>query len=613
MPLPLLEDEDILILVSMVEHIRDFSKKDRSDMLKALSKKMQECVSIATLLENYVDTPAFSHRIPEPNIFQPAVLQGQVIIVATKIQYQAQDEWNQLAAIAFILNGESQVKAGMVFAPAYDANRRSGPCEMNLDNAYSLIADLGSEDQVSRVAAMEQICSRKYESVEVCGCWIGYGRSRAIICSDDSTFCSLISNSSILDDLFLSGSFTSSSSANSDEANAGDEFVQDSGDEGDFIMIGSTPSSASAVPSVRPVQSGPCDSDSEERQLLLLADEEDEARVTRRQEPVLPVEKGLLPVVISKVKALIPGSYHGARLGFVFGCLAAYVDDEKLPSEKVEEVLLQTVSGAVGGSVGRYAGAFFAAPAAAGEAEARRALLKAGTLASAAVVAVSALYDGLQYARGRETRIDVRRNLAANTFGAAGSLLAGAAVAAAAAGSPACLPAGAVALGASVAGIAGGICGSYAGRVADAAAFDAEADAAVHAYEFFGWPAPPRHGPRPVRSAAEIAAAYRRRLAERPGAARWAGRCTENLLKLLRTMHLEYAVFQRDLRNIATALRDAGPPPTRFVRATAAYLAATAQASPSLLLPPSPPRRASVPPAAPLLLPAPSPVADVRG
>jgi hypothetical protein len=415
---------------------------------------------------------------------------------------------------------------------------------------------------------MELLCARKYASVEVSGCWVGIGRSKAIVCSEDSSFCNLVPNSSILDDLWLSGSFSG--------AAIDDAFVFEQ-EDGEFVMIGETPAALADAPCDTVAQTSTWDPENDERHLLVLAEEEDEARAIRREEPVLPVERGLLPVVISKVKSLIPGSYHGARLGFVFGCLAAYVDDEKLPSEKVEEVLLQTVSGAVGGSVGRYAGALFAAPVAAGEAEARRALLKAGSLASAAVVAVSALYDGLQYARGRETRIDVRRNLAANACGAVGSLFAGAAVAAAAAasGPTACAPAAAVALGASVMGIAGGICGSYAGRVADAALFDAGADAAVHAYEFFGWPAPPRRGPRPARPAAEIAAAYRRRLAERPGAARWAGRCTENLLKLLRAMHPAYALFQRDLRAVAAALRDAGPPPTRFVRATAAYLAAT--------------------------------------
>ena len=519
MPLPMMEDEDILILVSMVEHIRDLSYKDRSDVLSALSKKMQECVSLAKLLETYLDLPNFYHRIPDIDVVRPTLAHGQITIIAAKVQYQAHDEWNQLAAVAFSMTSKSssKIRAGMVFVPAYDPKKKPDPREIDIEEALSLICDLRSESQKCRAEAMERLCCRKYDTVEICGCWIGIGQSRVLDNSEEENFCSVESNSSILDEFWASSSLT--------ESTCGEGLTTCNLHEDDFIMVNST-----NLPG----------NDAEDRHLLMLADEEEEARLTKRKEEVIPAEKGLLPVMISKVKGLIPGSYHGARLGFVFGCLAAYVDDEKLPSEKVEEVILQTVSGAVGGSVGRYAGALFAVPAAAGEMEARRALLKAGSLASAAVVAVSALYDGLQYARGRETRIDFRRNFAANTFGAAGSLMAGAAVAAATAGGGAVgWPAAAVALGASVAGVAGGICGSYAGRVADAASFDAEADAAVHAYEFFGWPAPPRHGPRPVKSAAEVAAAYRRRVAERPGAARWAGRCTENLLKLLRAMHPE--------------------------------------------------------------------------
>ena len=73
------------------------------------------------------------------------------------------------------------------------------------------------------------------------------------------------------------------------------------------------------------------------------------------------------------------------------------------------------------------------------------------------------------------------------------------------------------------------------------------------------------------------------------------------LLKLLRAMHPEYAAFQRDLRALAAALRAAGPPPTRFVRATAAYLAAISPSSPAG-------------PTSPLMLPAlPGPASAAAG
>jgi hypothetical protein len=549
MPLPQLEDEDVLMLVSMVKHIREISEKDRSDVLKILSKKMRECVSFAELLEMYLDLPNFFHETPDSDIVRPALLQGQITIIAVRLQSSAQD-WSYLSAVAFAATSNLKIKAGILFAPACERKIKPVPRDFSIDDALALISGLKAQDSESRIAVMRQLTGFSYICVEVSGCWIGCGQSRVVVDGSEGTaFCTVQSNASILDSLWVSGNNGTGRSA-----------VEKHDDSNDFVMI--EPFDASV--------------EADERQLLLLIDEDEEARAVRREEPVLPVDKGILPVVISKVKQIIPGCYHGARLNFVFGCLSAFMDDEKLPSEKVEEVLLQTVSGAVGGSVGRYAGTVFAIPA--GEVGARRALLKAGSLASAAVVALVALYDGLQYARGRETRIDIRRNLAANSCGAAGSLLAGAAVAAATTGTAMVgWPAAAVAAGASVAGVAGGICGSYAGRVADAAAFDADADAAVHAYEFFGWPAPPRHGPRPERSAAEVAAAYRRRVAERLGAERWAGRCTENLLKLLRAMYPEYAAFQSDLRAVAAALRAAGPPPSRFVRATAAYLAATAQ------------------------------------
>ncbi len=537
------------MLVSMVKHIREISEQDRSDVLKTLSKKMRECVSFAELLEMYLDLPNFFHEIPHSDIIRPTLLQGQITVIAVRIQSSPQD-WCYLSALAFAATSNMKIRAGILFVPAYERKYKPVSRDMSIDEALSLISGMTAQDSESRIAAMRKLTGFNYTGVETSGCWIGCGQSRAVDAPEGSTFCTVQSNASILDGLWES----------CDTGTRQRAVMKTHNDADDFVMI--EPADASV--------------EADERHLMLLIDEDEEARAMRREEPVLPVDNGILPVVIGKMKQIIPGCYHGARLNFVFGCLSAFMDDEKLPSEKVEEVLLQTVSGAVGGSVGRYAGAVFAIPA--GEVGARRALLKAGSLASAAVVALVALYDGLQYARGRETRIDIRRNLAANSCGAAGSLLAGAAVAAATTGAAtAGWPAAAVAAGASVAGIAGGICGSYAGRVADAAAFDADADAAVHAYEFFGWPAPPRYGPRPERSAAEVAAAYRRRVAERPGAERWAGRCTENLLKLLRAMHPEYAAFQSDLRAVAAALRAAGPPPSRFVRATAAYLAATAQ------------------------------------
>jgi hypothetical protein len=551
MPLPLLEDEDVLMLVSMVKHIREISEKDRSDVLQILSKKMRECLSFAELLEMYLDLPNFFHKIPVSDNVRPMLLQGQITIIAVRLQSSAHD-WSYLSAVAFAATGDKKIKAGLLFAPAYERKYKPAPHDFSIEDALSLISGLKAEDSVTRINVMKQLTGISYTCVETSGCWIGCGQSKAVDASEGSAFCTMQSNSSILDSLWVSGENSTQRSG-----------VGKHDDPDDFVMI----------------EPGDASVEADERQLLLLVDEEEEARAVRREEPVLPVDRGILPVVISKVKQIIPRCYHGARLNFVFGCLSAFMDDEKLPSEKVEEVLLQTVSGAVGGSVGQYAGTVFAIPA--GEVGARRALLKAGSLASAAVVALVALYDGLQYARGRETRIDIRRNLAANSCGAAGSLLAGAAVAAVAGATTGAAtvgwPAVAVAAGASVAGVAGGICGSYAGRVADAAAFDADADAAVHAYEFFGWPAPPRHGPRPEHSAAEVAAVYRRRTAERPGAERWAGRCTGNLLKLLRAMYPEYAAFQSDLRAVAAALRAAGPPPSRFVRATAAYLAATDQ------------------------------------
>lgn len=229
---------------------------------------------------------------------------------------------------------------------------------------------------------------------------------------------------------------------------------------------------------------------------------------------------------------VIAGAAFGGALAFSFSLVSVLVyPDGRSTRTKIADVMVPTAIGTADGAAAASVAVAFEGAAARAAGGAAIAILSTGAFV---------VYDAIKLGLGKGTTVDMRRNFAANSSGAAAGLggawlgLEGGAFIGSFVG-----PVG-TAIGGVIGGIGGGITAAFGGAIGgsklDQAIWDQEEDMYQHSFESMWFSYERNAQPDPI-SPKLLEERYRKRLSENPDDKDWVSKCNHDLLCVIRRSH----------------------------------------------------------------------------